>query len=311
MYRYVKIFACNLFLLFVLVNLQAQEKAKLRIALLDFSTPGGLSKIETITLGNRLRSNLVKTNAFIVLERGKMEEILSEQGFQKTGCTTTECAVEIGRLLNVQKMVSGSIGKIGQTYTIDISLIDIATAQIEKSFFQDYKGEIDGMLDMMEVIANQIAASISEKKIPVEKEKKLYELSIKSNPPGAQLLINNINAGQTPFDRKVRDGLKLEIKLKKDNYEDWIRTVTVSDNININAKLEFTEEYKQKLASQAKEQRKETVSEEKGGAGPWLWIGGGAILVGGAAYLLLPKSEKGEEPTTADQGFPPPPGRPQ
>ena len=115
---------------------QSQETSKYGIAILDFSTTGGLSKQETITLTNRLRSMLVETNAFIVLERGQMEEILLEQGFQQTGCTTTECAVEAGRLLNVQKMVSGSIGKIGRTYTIDLSLIDVETAQIENSFFQ-------------------------------------------------------------------------------------------------------------------------------------------------------------------------------
>jgi len=66
-----------------------QESKQLRIAILDFTNTGGLSKQETVTLGNRLRSMLVKTNAFIVLERGQMDDILDEQGFQQTGCTTT------------------------------------------------------------------------------------------------------------------------------------------------------------------------------------------------------------------------------
>ncbi len=118
----------------------AQTNEKLHIAILDFTTTGGVSKQETVTLGNRLRSMLVRTNAYVVLERGKMEEILQEQGFQQSGCTTTECAVEVGRLLNMQKMVSGSFGKVGQTYTIDLALIDVGTAQIEQSFFRDYKG---------------------------------------------------------------------------------------------------------------------------------------------------------------------------
>jgi curli biogenesis system outer membrane secretion channel CsgG len=124
----------------------SQDNSKMKIAILDFNSTGGISLEESITLTNRLRSMLVKTNALIVLERGKMEEILSEQGFQQTGCTSTECAIEVGKLLNVQKMVSGSIGKLGKTYTIDLSLIDVKTAQIEKSFVRDYKGEIDGLL---------------------------------------------------------------------------------------------------------------------------------------------------------------------
>ena len=137
-----------LFTLILFSLLIAQPESKLRIAIIDFSTTGGLSKQETVTLSNRLNSMLVKTDAFIVLERGKMDEILKEQGFQQLGCTTTECAVEVGKLLNVQKIINGFIGKIGNTYTIDIALIDVQTAQIEKSFVQDYKGEIDGLLDI-------------------------------------------------------------------------------------------------------------------------------------------------------------------
>ena len=303
----------SLFVSFLILNtVYGQQKERLRIALLDFSTPGGLSKMETITLGNRLRSMLVKTKAFLVIERGKMEEILNEQGFQKTGCTTTECAVEIGRLLNVQKMVSGSIGKVGQTYTVDISLIDVATSQIERSFFRDYKGEIDGLLDMMEVIANQISSSVVQPEKPPVKEEKIYNLSVKSNPVGAQIFINNKSAGQTPFNSKVREGLRLEIRIKKENYQDYVRSFTVSDDVNINANLEFTEEYKQELARKGKEQRGEQITEEKGGGSTWLWIGGGAVLVGGAAYLLLPKGDTGTEPNggNGDTGFPQPPPRP-
>jgi hypothetical protein len=312
MTRYFKFLYYLLFYFFLINTTQAQQKEKLRIALLDFSTPGGLSKMETVTLGNRLRSMLVRTNAFLVIERGKMEEILDEQGFQKTGCTTTECAVEIGRLLNVQKMVSGAIGKVGQTYTIDISLIDIATAQIERSFVRDYKGEIDELLDIMEVIANQLASATTEKPKPTIEEKKLYRLSIKSNPPDARIFINNTGAGTTPFSSDVREGLRLMIRLKKENYKDWVRSLTVNDDVDINTSLEFTEQYKQELAQKAKEQRGEQITEEKGGGGAWIWIGGGAVLLGGAAYLLIPKGEddKVTNGGNGDSGFPSPPGRP-
>ena len=120
-------------LCFIMI-VQSQDKSKLQIAVIDLSNTGGLSQQESVTLTNRLRSMLVRTDAFIVLERGKMEGILQEQGFQQSGCTSTECVVEMGKMLNVQKIISGSIGKVGKIYTIDISLIDIKTARIERSF---------------------------------------------------------------------------------------------------------------------------------------------------------------------------------
>jgi tetratricopeptide (TPR) repeat protein len=48
------------------------------------------------TLTNRLRSELFKTGRYNMLERGKMNEILDEQGFQMTGCTASECIIEAG-----------------------------------------------------------------------------------------------------------------------------------------------------------------------------------------------------------------------
>ena len=50
------------------------------IAVLDFEGQG-VSQSETRTFTNRLRDELIKTGVFIVLERGKMDEVLKEQGF--------------------------------------------------------------------------------------------------------------------------------------------------------------------------------------------------------------------------------------
>jgi TolB-like protein len=285
-------------------NVWGQQQEKLRIAILDFTNTGGLSKQETITLGNRLRSMLVKTNAFVVLERGQMDDILGEQGFQQTGCTTTECAVEMGRLLNVQKMISGTIGKLGKTYTIDLSLIDVQTAEIEKSFFRDFKGEIDGLLDLMQVIANQIAAIVGGAGLPeVKDEGKIVSLEITSDPEGAMIFINDKQVGRTPFESKAKEGLSVTIRLEKNNYTPWEKTIKISDDEEIEAELVYTEEYKKALAAaEAKE----------GGSSVWLWIGGGALVVGGAAVLLMSGSGGGDDPGTVSQdaGFPGPPDRP-
>jgi len=281
--------------LFILINNSfTQESVKLRIAILDFTNTGGLSEQETVTLGNRLRSMLVKTDAFIVLERGQMDDILNEQGFQQTGCTTTECAVEMGAMLNVEKMISGSIGKLGKTYTIDLSLIDVQTARIEKSFFRDFKGEIDGLLDLMEVIANQIAAIVGGI-TPVTPDVEMANMQITSDPDGAKIFINDGEIGLTPYTASLKKGSKVTVRIEKSNYKTWEKTISVSSDSEVEAELEYTDAY-QKLA------------EEEGGVSTWVWIGGGALLIGGAAVLLMSGSEESGEPVTT--GFPAPPDRP-
>ena len=59
-----------------------------------------------------------------------MEEILTEQGFQLSGCTSSECAVEAGKLLGVEKMIGGSVNKLGNLYTLFIRKIDVESGEI-------------------------------------------------------------------------------------------------------------------------------------------------------------------------------------
>ena len=105
-----------------------------------------VSSSEIKALTERLRSELLMTKHFKVLERDIMEEILKEQGFQQSGCTTSECIVQIGQLVNVEKMVAGTINKIGNTYSSSVRIIDITTGSIDKIVSFDYTGPIDELL---------------------------------------------------------------------------------------------------------------------------------------------------------------------
>jgi curli biogenesis system outer membrane secretion channel CsgG len=92
------------------------------IAVMDLEGRG-VSTFEAQTLTDKLRGELINTGKFTVVERGKMEDILKEQGFQQTGCTSEECIVEMGQLIGVSQMIAGSIGKVGSTFLVSIRLI--------------------------------------------------------------------------------------------------------------------------------------------------------------------------------------------
>jgi len=174
----------------------SQTTPKKNIAVLDLNARGGLTKQEAGTLTDRLRSLLVKTNAFNVIERGKMEMILKEMGFQQSGCTTRECAVQAGRMLNVEEMVTGSIGKIGKLYTIDIVLIDVETAQIIKSITSDYEGEIEGLVSFMQPIAVQLSRLIRPE---IKKDEEKGSIEINTDPAKAEVYLNSKKVGNSPL----------------------------------------------------------------------------------------------------------------
>ena len=140
------------------------------VAILDFEGRG-ISQMEAQTLTDRLMSEMVNTDAVIMVERNQMEEIMAEQGFQQSGCTTSECAAEVGALLGVQNMVSGSFGKLGNSYTIDAKLFSVSTGGTIRSVSKTYKGEVDGLLNIIEIVAWELVGLTP----PADKLAKLAE----------------------------------------------------------------------------------------------------------------------------------------
>lgn len=132
-----------LILFFTIGSIYGQGKTSIAVLELD---AGGISEYEAQVLTNRLRTELFKTNKFNVLERDKMDEILIEQGFQMSGCISTECAVEVGKLTGVQQMVAGTVAKIDNLFTIDIRLIDVETGKVVKTATEDCECQLKDVL---------------------------------------------------------------------------------------------------------------------------------------------------------------------
>ena len=127
-------------------------QGKQTVAILDFEGRG-INQMEAATLTDRLMSEMVNTDAVILVERNQMNEILQEQGLQQSGCTSSECAAEVGALLGVQNMVSGSFGKLGNTYTVDAKMFSVETGATIRSSSKTHKGDVDGLLVIIEVVA--------------------------------------------------------------------------------------------------------------------------------------------------------------
>ena len=125
------------------------------VAILDFEGRG-VSLQEVQTLSERMRTEIGNTNAVRLIERKAVDKIMEEQGFQQSGCTTDECASEVGQLLGVQYMISGAIGIMGNTYTIDAKMFSVETGETVLTKSVSYEGDISGLLTEMEILAWEI-----------------------------------------------------------------------------------------------------------------------------------------------------------
>ena len=113
-------------LLFCLSVLNSQT-----MAVLEFEGKG-ISQVEASALTDRLNNEIYKLGKYTLVERNQIEEILQEQGFQQSGCTSAECVVEVGRLLGAEKMVVGSISRVGDVFSVSARIVDMQSGEIEK-----------------------------------------------------------------------------------------------------------------------------------------------------------------------------------
>ena len=142
---------------------------------------------ELAVLSDRLRSELFQTGRFRVVEREQMEEILSEQGFQQSGCSSTDCVVEIGRLIGAQKMVAGTVGRVGNIHTVSLRIIDVETGVIEETAAVDCRCTLEEVLTRrLSEAAARLAGITPDEGPPGERG----ELQIVSTPPGAHISLN-------------------------------------------------------------------------------------------------------------------------
>ena len=96
------------------------------IAVVDFDGKG-VSDTDASALTDRLRTELYNSGHFKVVERDMMKEILNEQGFQQSGMTSDEYFVEVGRLIGVEKIVGGSVNKVGNMYSVSARIVSVET----------------------------------------------------------------------------------------------------------------------------------------------------------------------------------------
>jgi TolB-like protein len=90
-----------------------------------------ISRGEADLLGEALSTALQRRSGARMMERSQMEKILAEQGFQNSGaCDKSDCAIQIGKILGIDQIVVGSVGKLGDSYMLNARLVDVGTGEI-------------------------------------------------------------------------------------------------------------------------------------------------------------------------------------
>ncbi|MFA5072526.1 MAG: SUMF1/EgtB/PvdO family nonheme iron enzyme [Nitrospirota bacterium] len=126
------------------------------IAIFDFDVAGKLDKDISRPLSDSVRNVLVRSGKFKVMDRANMDRILKEQAFQMTGSVQKDRVVEAGQFLGVGRIVVGSIGIVGRTYFISLSMVNIQSGETEQVEEETCKCELDELIESTRRVANKL-----------------------------------------------------------------------------------------------------------------------------------------------------------
>lgn len=133
------------------------------VAVTSFAAPS-LDADAQESIVSALATSLLDQGKVRVMERDQMDRILREQGFSTSGaCDSGSCDVEIGKILAVDELVSGRIGRVGQTYTITARRVSVETGEVLRSVTHNTRGEIDDVLtELVPKVASDLVRNPSE-----------------------------------------------------------------------------------------------------------------------------------------------------
>ena len=161
----------RLWLILFALPLFAQNET---LAIIDFES-NGVPKSDSKNIVSKIESEIAELGVFTLVERNQIEEVLTEQGFQQSGCTSNECAVEIGKLLGTDKLLLGSIGKTGKLYTINARIVSAESGAVLKA--DEVSSEIN-IEDLYKNKTRELAYIISGLRYPIE----TFTSTTSSNP---------------------------------------------------------------------------------------------------------------------------------
>jgi curli biogenesis system outer membrane secretion channel CsgG len=103
-------------LLIAVINLGAQDLSALkkRIAVMSFEDRVGYGHNIGKGVSDMLITALVESDRYLVVERSELDKIMQEQGLGMSGAVTPQSAAQVGKLLGIEVMVTGSVTEFGE-----------------------------------------------------------------------------------------------------------------------------------------------------------------------------------------------------
>lgn len=147
-----------LFVLLVFLGMVVYAQQLPTVAVARFE-PVGVSNDEANVVTELFMAELVNTGTVRVADRANFDKIIAEMRFQLSDWSNDQKTVQLGRALNAEYIIHGQFMKMGNTYLMTATMLNINTAQRLYSAREQFQS-LDHIFTAMPNVCGQIANKI-------------------------------------------------------------------------------------------------------------------------------------------------------
>lgn len=266
----------------------AAEPQRPKVAVLDFEANGTSAELATAATG--LAANELQSfGAFEVVTSDMVRSVLAlERQKQLLGCGDDEasCLTELAGALGADWLVTGRVSRVGELFTLDLSLIDARKARRESSITETARSEAE--------LLGKIAAAVSRVMAPLLSTTEASVL-LTVGEKGATVRVDRTVVGTTPLEGRlqVSPGTHL-LEVEKEGFITFRRQLklgpdeVVEQNVTLVPSPDFIAQYEAR--------------ESKLRLGAWIASGVAVLGLAGVGYFQY-EADRLYGPATRDGTF--------
>jgi TolB-like protein len=114
--------------------------AKIPVSVSEFEARTGVQPGEAQLVSDAFSALVQNSGRFTVVERNQLKAVLQEQGFQDQQQGAQR---ETGTTIAIRKMITGSIGKLGDNFIFTLRMTDVESASVDLLLTRTYDDDLE------------------------------------------------------------------------------------------------------------------------------------------------------------------------
>ena len=186
------------------------------------STPTTAGRVTEV-----LRAQLAAVPGFTLVPQAKVDAVARQDATLASCTAAPKCAAKVGQALSAPRVVTGVLSTVGDARSLDLRLVDVATATVKRRVAESWTGGADSLLAAMRTAATKLLAP------------KRYQgrVALTVSAKDVKVYLDGDYLGRTPMRPFPVSPGRHALRLAADGYPDFQRFVDVAFGTTVPVKV--------------------------------------------------------------------------